>query len=453
MSTVKTLNNNLSLRSGCSYNPAFGENLFNHVCRLNIKSLIELVWEIAEKVFTKEAKDYFFIRNMFNENHKHAFDFAFNLPTESVVSLAITGFLLYDSDRFKSIEELRSSTKKNDKSVGWWYKTRIDIFSDENFHCTSIYTLIEIAKNLGLSQDEKIQLIQFQVMKEKYPNFFKQMILYMLNVLLKIKNDLVSCDHPVFSELISKKLNNFIMGELVNDAALTDFISVIFEFLKKNSSSEEYEENLKLFFSKCYDTYSKTLYEFTFLDSNVVPEKNAKILLSILESTFSENELNDYFSTYNFFEHCVGNKYNPENLIKVISLYCNILSGPQFKLFMLNKSLNGNSILCNLIFLDEDVAVHTLNLITKKFIRTEEVFEIFNESFLFSMSAKIFERIDLVLKFYKENFPKILLKNNLNKNEVKKALILTNPNDFKKIINFFEFIYDYDLKKYDDIDW
>ena len=136
MSVVKTLNNNLLLRSGCSYNPAFGENLFHLVCRLNIKSLIELVWKIAEKVFKNEAKDYFFIRNMFNDK-KNAFDFAFEISTQSLMILSTSGYLLYDSDNFKSIDELRSSTRTNATAFAW-LKNKTDVLNDENYPATSI---------------------------------------------------------------------------------------------------------------------------------------------------------------------------------------------------------------------------------------------------------------------------------------------------------------------------
>lgn len=420
-----TLYENLRLNISYPLCVSFGENLFHLVCRLNIKCLITIVWKLAEKVFKEEAKDYFMIENTFKfSENKRAFNYTFDVIFHTIFC---EDGLSLDSKYFKSIEDLRR-TKRND---------RIDFNDDKNFHLTPVFLMIEIAKGLNYSQEQKLILTNHQIFSVEFKYYLKE-VFFQLNVLLKIKTDLFLNAHvhqAEHSSTYSQNINFVTLSGIITSTEDPSFIYEIFDFYQKKVSSSEYKVMVKCFFVRCLERKP-----FLLPPANISDEC-AKVMFSILKSTLNESELIDYFSKYAFLRPDKNDEYNYD-IKRSISLYCMVLPESYLKHLMLNNS-NEMIILWLLMIFRNEISLHTLNELKKKMSSDKVLLALFNESSLLSTSAVIPDKFEIILQFYRDNFEKSNLCKYVSKDEIKSVIIiLSKINELQKMLEFLEEIYD-----------
>lgn len=93
----------------------------------------------------------------------------------------------------------------------------IAFLAEENFHLTSTFEIIEIAKKLNFTAKEKLQFAQLEIGFMDYKYYFDS-VNFQLNVLIKIKKDLFFNQDKDFSinfRTITKKFGKYVIGGLV----------------------------------------------------------------------------------------------------------------------------------------------------------------------------------------------------------------------------------------------
>lgn len=422
-----TLYDDYNLRDGKFYGDMHGENILYSVCRINIKCLILIVWKLATKVFKEEdLRKYFLTENAFWEYKRKIF--SINLEA-TINHMQDFNDPCFDSKFYKVIEELRSS-KINEK---------VDFNLDENFHLSSTYELIEIAKKFNLSDDEKLEWTKTSVYLDVNAVPYLKSVFYELNVCLKIEKDLLPnvCHQMKGTDLVHMFYRNIMTGITLQ----TDQSSLIFEIFtlfKKRLTETAYRSDVKHIFIYTLETI------FSPNHGNPTIEENARAMYKILKSTFSEEGLVEQYFLYfpRFICKHSNDMYEINFLKNGISLYCKILEEKHLKLLMLNESVDKTSNLNRLLCISLEVAKHTLTSLRDAIPNDEKLFEIFNQANMFSFFAQHSDHFKLIFAFYEKHFGSMELKKLINSSEIKNSVLFSNEDTFKIISEFLEEIFD-----------
>lgn len=257
----------------------------------------------------------------------------------------------------------------------------IAFLAEENFHLTSTFEIIEIAKKLNFTAKEKLQFAQLEIGFMDYKYYFDS-VNFQLNVLIKIKKDLFFNQDKDFSinfRTITKKFGKYVIGGLVQCIPNPIHVHKMFENLKEKLGLNDYKELIKYLFSNALES------NFYPAQESGIPEENAKIIHSILISTLSEDELKSYFFTNKFFKRYNGDIYevmlNSKFIEHGVTLYCTLLQDSHLEMLMLNRS-NGMSNLCFLMTFPYETIFHTLNELKKRISSDEKLLDLINKSLL-----------------------------------------------------------------------
>lgn len=359
------------------YGELHGENLFHVVCRLNIKCLIMLVWEIAVKVFENhDLKTFFMTGNFFTKKvFESSLDSTVNHIDECNSEKNDSRF---DSIYYKSIKSLRK-TKLNEM---------IDFNEDENFNLSSTYELIQIAKKLNLTVGEKLDWTKYSntLDYEMFDHFLKS-VFFFLKIHFEIKRELFGNEfHVKAYEVLNygNNIYNTLMTGLTNPVN-SKFVYVILNFLKKNLEKSDYEYHLLYYFPKAFESIFLIHSE----KKRKLPEANAMVLYKTLKSSFNDLLLEHLITkSLNFIYIYVDGTFNVDFLKNGITLYCKLLDFNHLKCLMLNRARNDRYVLYHILSMSREVAEHALELLKFRFAFEESLSKIVLNIFWPNISTK-----------------------------------------------------------------
>lgn len=373
------------------YNSETGKNIFHITCALSINSLISAVWQLAEKIFKEDAKQYFLRKST------SPYD-----PDDDAISIF---FKQISNDNTRNLLQISPASELREK-------TNLDIIiskdlnDNDNFKKSSIFLVFEIMKTLKLTDDELLRIFNI------YFDYISKFDVLFLKLNLYLTSDFLTIDSPLVFNVLSHiyKTSETLILQYSSDENVKKFLN----YLKSKSSTANYEIIVKNIFANFIQGYKRDLFYgiAIYNDENRFISKSLVLYIELRNvCEYHSENLKNFFKTFPNFFHLFENRvYNVDGLNAFLKLIFQILDEEHLTLLLLNKAFDGVNIINKVIVVfKSDYQVHDrtrilLSLLESKYSEKSKLYSIVEQSDILKTSTLSAQNFPLIYEFCQNKF-------------------------------------------------